>query len=713
MKVVKILPLKYAGSVGQLAYILYILLLSNSLSLQAQSQKTFQWVEQLGGKSWDISGGLGFGSKNNLFVTGSFIDTLSCNEKKVISSGSRDFFIARFDTKGNLKDLQSGGGKENDQATCIIPGINEGIILGGIISGDVTFDKLTSSGEGPRLFVTSMSEKSKYEWIATLIPQGEASLFLIDTDAKGNIIASGTFSGSLIGDKHTITSSGRKDIFLVKINTVGTIEKLISIGGEEDDLPDALSVSDSGKIVLAATTGKAFSIGELEINTGKKTTGSKAKSFAFLVGFDNEFQPLWKTQLKADEYCQISSLQQDANENLYACGSYNLSMQVEDTLLTSLGYSDGFLLRYTSEGKLSWIRSFGSWYYDRARYLVTDNLGGTIVTGSMGDTLIIDSLIIAPASTNSSALAIQFSQEGKATWADCISGSGRNFGDGTAIDREGNLYLTGTFRDEFIKGNSTLKSQGDQDVFLARYNNCPTEKAEITGDTLICPEAFTQLSIKHGYNQVVWNDTIENTNYIIAQAAGRYTVRMLDKQGCVLVDTIEVTLASPQSFSLGEDCMVPIGESKLLKAPESLTGYQWQDGSNKDTYLAEAKTEKPGTFTYWLMATDSLGCAVTDTINIRFYLSPGWGDLSNVSLNLYPNPVGETLYWSISNREPCQVIVEIVDENGKIVYYRHEKNYQPGTEESVDFSEVPAGSYFFRLKNNAGKTFNSVCIIRK
>ncbi len=87
-----------------------------------------------------------------------------------------------------------------------------------------------------------------------------------------------------------------------------------------------------------------------------------------------------------------------------------------------------------------------------------------MITGSVGDTMLIDYLQVNPPSGNNSALAIQFSTDGHATWADCISGNGRNFSNGTVIDRKGNLYLAGSFQGTFEKVTDALTSLGDQDI---------------------------------------------------------------------------------------------------------------------------------------------------------------------------------------------------------------------------------------------------------
>jgi hypothetical protein len=689
--------------------ILFFSLSGISGNMRAQDQKTWQWVTQMGGGSWDMTCGISSNFKGDIFIAGSYSDTLFGDHKKILSAGNQDIFIAHVDEKGNINDLWSGGGKGRDQATCIAAANNNNVIVGGWITGDVLFGDLYDRASGNRLFLLNLNSKGKFVWISTLVPNGDASLYLIGTDNQGRTYAAGVFSGSLTSGNNQIISNGKKDIFLARLDSDGIIEKLVSFGGEEDDAPTALSVSDSGKIVLAGTVGKAFVIDSLKLVISSKD----AKLNAFVVLFDENFKALWETQVTGEEFGQVASVQQDKWGNIYAAGSFNLRLWPGDTLMISKGYSDGFLLKYCPDGRLSWGRSFGSSYYDYTNQLVVDNLGGVIITGTIGDTLVIDSISVNPYYGNNSALAIQFSPAGQVIWADCISGNGRNFSDGITLDPEGNLYVAGAFRSSFRKGSDALVSRGDQDVFLAKYFNCGEGKGVIEGNNIICPGKSTQLSVDQEFNMVVWNDTLANQNYILAEKPGNYWVTVLDNKGCRFSDTVVVSLAKQSGFSLGRDVSVPVAEVLELKAPEKFTAYCWQDNSANSTFMAKAIDGDPGVREYWLSAVDSFGCIVNDTIAVDFYLTPQWVDLKQVVLTAYPNPVTNWLNWSITTDQPCQLFVEVTDENGKVIINQFVEQYLPGSIMKTDFNDISSGIYHFMLRNGSGQSTESVCIIRQ
>jgi hypothetical protein len=150
----------------------------------------------------------------------------------------------------------------------------------------------------------------------------------------------------------------------------------------------------------------------------------------------------------------------------------------------------------------------------------------------------------------------------------------------------------------------------------------------------------------------------------------------------------------------------------LLKAPELFTGYIWHDLSDKATFLAKAENNTPGTYLFSLSAVDSMGCTASDTIAIEFYLTPGWVDAEKVQLTVYPNPVDNELYWSINTENPCKLILEVIDDNGRLMLNQYIEQYQPLEIKSINFTDIPPGQYYIRIRNGSGQGSQHVSVVR-
>jgi hypothetical protein len=692
------------------ALVIFLFATMTESVLNAQAQKSWQWVKQLGSRSWDISAGIAIDSKNNIFVAGSFYDTLNCNNKKIISSGSQDLFVAMFNENGSLEEFNHAGGTGVDLATCISITPEDNLVIGGMISDSVMFGESLAPGFGSRLFIAEMDSRGKFLWVSTIAVTGDASIFTIGTDSDGSYFASGCFVDTLITKDQKVISIGKKDVFLVRLNKAGEIEKLISFGGEEDDSPGSLSIDASGNVVLSGIFGKSFVTNGMKFSTSPNV----AKTNSFISMFDRDLRPVWVNTLQGNDFVQIASLKHDISGNIFAAGTFNSSLKISDSSLISSGYTDAFILKYKTDGNLDWAKSFGSWYYDYATSVNIDNLGGAIITGSIGDTLVVDSLVIEPISKDNSAIVIQFSPNGKAIWADNISGTGRNFSNASVLDKEGNLYFTGSFRNKFEKENITLTSFGDQDIFVAKYYNCLLSEVEIFGNRTFCKGIGTELSVKRGYTNVVWNDTITGKNSIIADKPGLCKVSLLDKKGCPLKDSIFIKENPLPLFSLGNDTILFVSDSLYLHAPDNYTINIWKDYSSGPEYLAKPFEKNTGIMEYWLTVTDSLSCNYSDTISITWMKNHEWVDLEKIQLITYPNPTDENFYWYLKADETCQLVAELADGNGRILYYQFFREYIPGEIKEVNLNNMPSGIYNMKIGNSiSGNTFKTVRVIKR
>ncbi len=676
--------------------------------LHSQTQKPWQWVKQLGGESWDMTGGMVRDSKNNLYVAGGFFNTLKTPGPKVKSTGNMDLFVARLDEKGNVQDLWSGGGKGADHASCIAVSASDLIVIGGTISDTVTIEKLKDAAPGKRLFVAGMTTKGKFQWLTSMAVNGNASLSAVSTDKAGNIYALGSYNGELSSGNNKIKSAGKGDLFAARFTSAGTPVRLISIGGEEEELPGALAVSDSGIVAISGQSGKTFQLGNFTI----RGDINKPRGHAFLVKLTSGLEPQWVEEYKGEEYCNLGSLAFDKRNNLYVGGNFNFSIQAADTMFKSKGYSDLLVVKYDAAGKKKWGRGIGTWYYDYAFQVIPDKIEGAIVTGVLGDTLRTDSLELKPVSQENSALILQFDSVGRITWGDCITGQGRNFSTGAMLDGKGNLYMTGSFRQSFEKEGEEITSYGDQDIFVAKYYNCPTNEAEIFGSPWLCPGTYGTLSVKSGYKQVTWNDTIRG-NYMEIQKPGTYRVSMYDKRGCQLTDSITVALIPSPGLNIGNDTTLWACDSVLLKAQPGFVNYTWNNQPGDITFLAAAKDGRAGTYPFWATVTDTLECAWSDSVNITFLPIPERIDLDKAELTSYPNPVTDVVYWSLKTEAPCKLVVELTDEHGRPFYMEQVSNYMPGELRQVPVENLPMGPYHLRLKSPGNTQVKTYRIIKR
>ncbi len=679
---------------------LIILLIVFCSPLSGQQQKAWQWINHLEGRGWDITSGIAADSKNNIYVAGNYTSGLEFKGTFIESTGNHDMFIARFNENGNLKWITGNGGAKMDRVNCITTGINDNVIVAGVINDSLKLGDLNITGEGERFFIATLDSKGKSIWIKVINHTQSASLYLIDADKEGNIYAGGVFKDKITVDDNEITCKGKNDVFILKLNASGNVIKLISYGGEGDENIHSLSSDNEGNIICAGSFTGSFNIDSVNINTN---TPNKYGD-TYIISFTGDITPKWTKIIRGEEYLKISSTKADSDNNIFITGNYNLSINVDGLKFISNGRTDIFLIKLSNNGNIIWARHYGSKYYDYAYNLNIDNLNGAYLTGSFGDSIQFDSIALIPTVSTNDAFVTQVTPEGNIEWATKISGTGKNFSKGAVLDKKGNLYITGSFKGKLFYGDKEIESLGEEDVFLAKYYNCPQNDVEIENTVPLCPGGGGELYAGHGFKDIIWNDTLPGSNRLIINKPGKYWVRMVDKRGCLVSDTTEVQQKITEGFSLGNDTILLINDSLVLNAPEGYNNYYWHDYSASRSYLARAPDRQQGVYEYWLCAVDSSGCQVSDTISIKYIDNLNWMDLSgDVTIVTYPNPALDRLYWYINTKNYGKLRLELTDEKGVIIYNEIVEKYIPGEIKQLDMCGLPSGAYYLSIAGEIDK----------
>lgn len=138
-------------------------------------------------------------------------------------------------------------------------------------------------------------------------------------------------------------------------------------------------------------------------------------------------------------------------------------------------------------------------------------------------------------------------------------------------------------------------------------------------DTVVCNGGSITLQSNIPAMSYLWNtgDTIKQ---ITVTTPGMYSI-VADSFGCVGYDTVLVGLSIPIPIDLGNDTTDCTGGPIPLNAGAGFATYQWSNGPQSQTQSIVT------TGIYSVIGTDTAGCKVFDTIDIKIGLPP------NLSIN--------------------------------------------------------------------------------
>ena len=207
------------------------------------SSGTYQWTRQLGSSLEDYGLGVTLDSSDNLYVTGYTSGGLDNNT----NSGSRDYFLVKYNSSGIYQWTQQTGTSSGDNGKGVTVDSSDNIYVTGQTAGGL--DNNTNSGSIDIFLVKYNSSGSK-QWTQQLGTSSSEIGYGVTVDSSNNIYVTGYTLGGLDWN----TNSGSTDIFLVKYNSSGSKQWTKQLGTSSSDYGYGVSVDSSDNIYLTGHT---------------------------------------------------------------------------------------------------------------------------------------------------------------------------------------------------------------------------------------------------------------------------------------------------------------------------------------------------------------------------------------------------------------------------------------------------------------------------
>lgn len=322
-----------------------------------------------------------------------------------------------------------------------------------------------------------------------------------------------------------------------------------------------------------------------------------------------------------------------------------------------------------------------------------------------------------------------------ATWTNqVINGNQQTF---TAQPFDPNWTYTWDYGDASALGNGfvsthTYTVSGTYTVCLTvadSSNNCTSQFCDTVNIVVNCNATWTNQSLIAGQQTFTaqpinpswtysWDfgDSNFGNGFITTHtyaSAGTYTVCLTvtdSTTACTyqFCDTVQIVFQSncPVSFTN----VFLLGNMTFTPTPFSpLNTYVWDFGDQTAPFtglLANHTYAAPGTYTVCVTMTTFQNCTSTfcDTVIVPNTIGIDENQNEISGATLYPNPAAEQITINYSLTVQADVVVEILDLSGRVVYSRSENNVQPGNQRTeIALSEIAAGSYLLRVRTGAAE----------
>jgi hypothetical protein len=301
--------------------------------IKTDAKGNVQWAKTYGGKVYEGASSVRQTADGGYIVAGS---TTS------FGAGNGDIFLIKTDANGNIIWAKTYGGANDDRASSVQQTSDGGYIVAGYTA---PFRTGTSD-----IFLIKTDAKGNIQWAKTYAYEGTdyASALSVQQTSYGGYIVAG-YTGSI--------DTGESDIFLIKTDAKGNVQWAKTYGGANDDGASSVRQTADGGYIVAGTTD-SFGAGEGDI---------------FLIKTDANGNIIWAKTYGGANDDRASSVQQTSDGGYIVVGQTNSF---------GTGKSDIFLIKTDAKGNIQWAKIYGGTDYDYASSVQQTSDGGYILSGT-------------------------------------------------------------------------------------------------------------------------------------------------------------------------------------------------------------------------------------------------------------------------------------------------------------------------------------------
>jgi hypothetical protein len=137
--------------------------------------------------------------------------------------------------------------------------------------------------------------------------------------------------------------------------------------------------------------------------------------------------------------------------------------------IQSIGNEDLLIFKYNANGQLVWTKQLGSIGEDLGKDIAINDNGELFITGHYRNTLYYDNDSLVSLG-NTDVFVAKLDLQGNIYWIKSIGNTGFETGTSIACDPLGNSYIAGTFEDSLTIDNQSLLSYGSLNNFIIQLD---------------------------------------------------------------------------------------------------------------------------------------------------------------------------------------------------------------------------------------------------
>ncbi len=484
----------------------------------------FAWAKNAArGTLYGTTDKIAIDASDNVYLVGTFNGTIDADPGpltvSLVSAGSSDAFVSKFNSAGTLQWAKSIGGTFYDGGKDIKLDASGNIYVCGQHYGVTDLDPgvatFTVSGNANGSgFITKLDNSGNFLWGKVLLGSSQSLFNSIEVDGSGNIYSTGTFNNLTDFDPgaptFTMNSNGGSDAFILKLNNAGSFQWAKSVGGSATDYAVSVRCDAAGNPILLGDFNSSSM--DFDPGPGSFTMSCNGNNEIYLLKLDATGNFMWAKQMGGSGNEVSTGLTIDASGNIFSTGGFYSSDADFDpgpgtyTLAASATDEEIFCVKLDQTGNFIWANKFGGNLIDRAYDIAVDNAGGLYLTGRFEGTADFDPGLASYTLTTIGQQDIFISRlnssNGNFVWAKSFGSINSERGNCVLVNSAGDVFSCGYFYSgsavDFDPGPATLNitSLGLEDAYIHKMNQCspPALPNNTTANSSLCSAGSASLT---------------------------------------------------------------------------------------------------------------------------------------------------------------------------------------------------------------------------
>lgn len=243
------------------------------------------------------------------------------------------------------------------------------------------------------------------------------------------LYVTGGFSGSFKFGHNTLTAQGYIDSFVAKLALDGSLVWGKSIGSKAN--------KDIGLNIVTVFEDQVIIMGNV---TDKK--GSYKLESGYIKALSSSGDVLWDEAFKGESNVHLSSITDGKDDHLYITGAFKGLVNLLDQEIRSKGKFDVFVLKLSYQGELVWCKSMGGKEDDKPEAIILAHDDHLLLTGYFNGTITLDQSVLT-SKGNEDIFLLSLSKDGQIEWVNQFGTKATDVARAIASDESGHIYIAG------------------------------------------------------------------------------------------------------------------------------------------------------------------------------------------------------------------------------------------------------------------------------